>query len=145
LKGSTMSYFLAWQTGISLSLMNNFCLVMLFVIFLSFAFVLGVERYQNLDFGVVMGLGQIFLTQVRSGQFLVARVGSAIYGLGLDLEIYLLLIMSNFSIFSLRVKKNLLGLGQKVSGLRAGQPLFYYGSKVCLGRVGSGPISTPGA
>jgi len=33
-----------------------------------------------------MGSGQKFLTWVRLAQFLVARVGSVIYGLGLDLE-----------------------------------------------------------
>jgi len=34
-----------------------------------------------------MGPGQNFLTQVRSGQIFVARViGSAIFGLGMDLE-----------------------------------------------------------
>jgi len=33
-------------------------------------------------FSVVMGPDQNFLTQVGSGQFFVARAGSAIYGLG---------------------------------------------------------------
>jgi len=49
--------------------------------------------------------------------------------------------MSNFSIFSLRVKKNCFGSGQKVPGSKLGRPLIYCGSKVSLGRVGSGPIS----
>jgi len=35
---------------------------------------------------LVMGPGQKFLTRVGSGQILVARVGSAIFGLGMDLE-----------------------------------------------------------
>jgi len=35
---------------------------------------------------VVMGPGQKIFTQVGSGQFFVARVGSAIHGLGLNLE-----------------------------------------------------------
>jgi len=43
--------------------------------------------------------------------------------------------MSNFSIFFLRVKKNLFGSGQKVPGSKAGWPLIYCGSKVSLGRV----------
>jgi len=45
--------------------------------------------------------------------------------------------MSNFSIFSLRVKKNIFGSGRKVPGLKAGRPLIYCGSKVSSGRVGS--------
>jgi len=48
---------------------------------------------------------------------------------------------SNFSSFSLRVKKNLFGLGWKVPRSKAGLPLIYYGSKVHSGRVRSGPIS----
>jgi len=55
------------------------------------------------------------------------QAGSAIYGLGLNLKF-----------FSLRVKKNLFGSGQKVPGSKAGRPLIYCRSKVCSGRVGSG-------
>jgi len=36
------------------------------------------------------------------------------------------------------VKKNLIGLGQKVLGLKPCQHLIYFGSKVCSGMVGSG-------
>jgi len=42
--------------------------------------------------------------------------------------------MSNFSIFSLRVKKNLFGSGQKVPGSKASRPLIYCGSKVSSGQ-----------
>jgi len=42
--------------------------------------------------------------------------------------------MSNFSIFSLRVKKNVIGPGQKVTGSEPGWPLIYCRSKVCLGQ-----------
>jgi len=43
--------------------------------------------------------------------------------------------ISNFTIFSLLVKKNIIGLGQKVPGSKTGQPPTYCGSKVCSGRV----------
>jgi len=43
--------------------------------------------------------------------------------------------MSNFSIFSLRVKKNILGSGPKVPRSKADQPLIYCRSKVSSGRV----------
>jgi len=45
------------------------------------------------------------------------------------------------TIFSLCVKKNLFGSGQKVPGSKAGRPLIYCWSKVCSGQVRSGPIS----
>jgi len=48
--------------------------------------------------------------------------------------------MSNFQFFSLRVKKNLFGLGQKVPGSKMGWPLIYCGSKVCSAGVGSGQV-----
>jgi len=50
--------------------------------------------------------------------------------------------MSNFSIFSPSDQKTVIGSGQKVPESEPGWPLIYCGSKVCLGRVGSGPIST---
>jgi len=70
-----------------------------------------------------MGPGQKFLTRVGSGQFFVARVGSAIYGLGLNFENFPLK-MSNLSIFFHSDKKNCFWLGQKVPGLKPGQPLI---------------------
>jgi len=46
--------------------------------------------------------------------------------------------ISNFSIFSLQVKKNLFGSGQKVPGSKMDRPLIYCLSKVCSGWVGLG-------
>jgi len=62
------------------------------------------------------------------------RVGSAINGLGWNLENFSLKCQI-FQFFSLRVKKNLLGSGQKVPGSKAGRPLIYCRSKVSSGRV----------
>jgi len=74
-----------------------------------------------------MGPGQNFLP--RMSPLFVARVGSAIFGLGLE----------NFpsksqilQFFSRRVKRNCFWVGQKVPGLKMGQPVIYRGSKVCL-------------
>jgi len=50
--------------------------------------------------------------------------------------------MSNFSIFSLLIKKNRFGLGRKVPGSKPGWPLIHCGSKVSSGQVRSRPIST---
>jgi len=73
-----------------------------------------------------MGPGQNFdRGRVRLGQFFVAQVGSAIYGLGLENSP---LKMLNFPVFSGWVKKY---LGQRRVGL-----LFTTGQK--YGRVGSG-------
>jgi len=66
-----------------------------------------------------------------SGQFLVSRFSHLWFEFGFG---KISLKMSNFSIFSLQVKKNLLGSGQKVPRSRAGQPLIYCGSKVCSGQ-----------
>jgi len=52
-----------------------------------------------------------------------AWVRSAIFGLGFGFEKFPLK-TSNFSIFSPLDQKNLFGLGQKVPGSKAGQPLF---------------------
>jgi len=48
---------------------------------------------------------------------------------------------SPFSIKMIWLKRNFLGSGQKVPSAKAGWPLINCGSKVCSGRVGSGPIS----
>jgi len=58
-------------------------------------------------------------------------VRSAIYSLGLDMD------LENFS-----KNINFFPSGQKVPRSKVGQPLIYCRSKVCLGRVGSGPISS---
>jgi len=70
-----------------------------------------------------MGIGQKFLTRVV--------VGSAIFGLGLE-NFPLKYHIFNFFLF---------GLGQKVPGSKAGWPLIFCGSKVCLSQVRSRPIS----
>jgi len=64
---------------------------------------------------LVMGWGQIFLTQVVSG-----RVSHLWLGFGKFSP-------QNFKFFnfSLRIKKNLFGLGQEVSESKSGQPHIY--------------------
>jgi len=71
------------------------------------------------------------------GQFFVSRVGSGLvshlwFGFGYG---KFPLKISNFSPLD---QKNLFGSDQKVPGSKAGWPLIYCGSKVCLGRVGLG-------
>jgi len=78
-----------------------------------------------------------FSDEFRSKNFDLGWVGLAIYGLGLNLENFPLR-RQIFQFFSLRVKKNLFGLGRKVPGLKAGQPLIYYRPKVSSGWDGSG-------
>jgi len=82
---------------------------------------------------VVMGPGQIFLPGLGRVHFLwlgSGQVGSAIYGLGLNLENF-----SNFSIFILRIKKNCFGSGRKVPRSKPSWPLIYCRSKVRSGQV----------
>jgi len=69
----------------------------------------------------VMGLSQKILTRVRSGEFLVAQVGLAIYGF--------LIKVSNFSIISLRIKKNIFRWAKKYPGQRWVGLLFTAGLK----------------
>jgi len=81
-----------------------------------------------------MGLGQIFLTWVESGQVFVARVMSAIFDLGLALENFPLK-SQIFQFFAPSNKKSLISLGQEEPGSKPCRPLIYCGSKVCLGQV----------
>jgi len=68
-----------------------------------------------------------------SGQFFVARVRSGrVRHLWVCKHIPL---KNKFTIFPLG---HLVRLGQKIPGAKTGQPLFYCGSKVCSGWVGSG-------
>jgi len=69
-----------------------------------------------------------------SKNFDPGRVGSAIYGLGLNLENFPLKLQI-FQFFSLRIKKNLFRLAQKVPGLKAGRPFIYCRSKVSSGHM----------
>jgi len=45
-----------------------------------------------------------------------------------------------FQFFSLRIKRNLIGLGQKIPGSKPGHPFLAAGQKYA--QVGSGPISS---
>jgi len=87
---------------------------------------------------VLMGPDQKILTRAGSGQFFVARVGSGqpfmVWGWFWKISPKN---VKFFNFFPLD-KKNLSGSGQKVPRSKAGQPLFYFGSKVSSGRVGSG-------
>jgi len=81
-----------------------------------------------------MGPGQKFLTWVGSGQFFVAQVGSAIFGLGLENFPQKSQI---FQFFSFRVKKISSGQVKKYSGQRWVSLLFTVGQNYAW--VGSGP------
>jgi len=80
----------------------------------------------------VLTLLQFYLVMDRS-QKILTRVGSAIIGFGLDLEI------SPKNLLPLD-QKILFRLGQKVPGSKIGKPLFNFGSKV-YAWVGSELIS----
>jgi len=80
---------------------------------------------------------KVVMTRVGSGQFFVARVGS---GQPFMVWVRIRKIPAKngkfFNFFPF-------GSGWKVPGSKPGRPLFYCGSKVSSGRVGSRPISTP--
>jgi len=78
----------------------------------------------------------IFVSE-GSGQFLVAQVGSAVFGLGL--ENYPLK-LQNFSIFFPLGQKKSLRIGSKRTQVKGGLASYLLGVKVCSGRVGSEPI-----
>jgi len=91
-----------------------------------------------LDWLVVMGPGQKFLTRVGSGQFFVALVGS-----GQPFMVWVRIWKispKNVKFFNFfpSGQKNCFGSGRKVPGSKPGRPLIYCGSKVSSGRVGSG-------
>jgi len=77
------------------------------------------------------------LTEVWSNFCFLGQVGSAIFGLGLTLANFTLK-SHIFQFFALQVKKNSSGRVKKYPG----RLLIYYGSKVCLGWIGLGPISS---
>jgi len=83
-----------------------------------------------------------FFTWVRSGQFFVAWVGSAIIGLGLGLENCHLKTLK-FSIFFPSGHKKSLQVGSKSTQVEDGLAfyLLWVKSMLGLGRVRSGPIS----
>jgi len=72
---------------------------------------------------LVMGQGQNFLTQVGSGE------PSMVWIWKISPQK-----CQNFWFISLRIKKNIFGLGLKVHGSKAGRPLIYCGSKVYSGQ-----------
>jgi len=74
---------------------------------------------------LVVGLGQIFWP--CSGPVSHLWFGSVFGKFPLKIQ--------NFHFFILWVKKNLLGLGQKVPGSKVDWPLIYCWPKVCSGRV----------
>jgi len=89
--------------------------------------------------GMGMGLGQKFMTRIRSSQFLLlglGRVRSAIFGLGLEN------FPSKSKIFSLWVKKISSDRAKKYLDQRWVGLLFIADQK--YGWVGSGPISSLG-
>jgi len=83
-----------------------------------------------------MGLGQKFLTRVRSGRVNFLWLGS---GQPFTVWVWNWKISPKnvkfFNFFPLSQKKNLFGLGRKVPGLKVGRPLIYCGSKVSLCQV----------
>jgi len=87
-----------------------------------------------------MGQGQIFLTRVRLGHFFVARVSSGrVSHLWFGLEFGKFpLKTSNFSIFSLRVKKKLLRVGSESTQVKARSASYLLRVKSKLGS-GQGP------
>jgi len=88
-----------------------------------------------------MGLGQNFFTRFRPGQFFCGSgwVGSAIYGLGLNLENFPYECQI-FQFFPFRSKRISLGWVKKYPGQRQVSLLFAASQK--WSRVGSGPISS---
>jgi len=85
-----------------------------------------------------MGSGLKTLTWVRSGQFFAARVGSAIFGLGLGLENFPQK-SQIFKFFSPRVKKIALGWVKKYPGQSQVSLLFTGDQKYARVRSDQGP------
>jgi len=84
-----------------------------------------------------MSPGQKFMTWVGSDQIYFVQVWSGQPSLGFFPKQSQI-----FQFFSPCIKKDLIGLGQKEPMSQMGWLLNYCGAKICLGRDGSGPIST---
>jgi len=101
--------------------------------------IIGLENFQ----------GVVKTRAINSSKYQIIVMGQGQVGVGSAIMVWVWISkispknVNFFQIFSLRVKKNCFGSGQKVPGSKPGWPLIYCGvkSKLGSGRVGSGPIS----
>jgi len=117
-----------------------YCLILFILLILQSNLNVGVKQISHLVLLfyislLVMGLGQNFLTWVGSGW-----VDSLWLGSGQPFMVWdcIWKISPKFFNFFALGQKILFGSGRKVPGSKVGWPLIYCGSKISLGRFGSG-------